>query len=68
MFENYKDSLFINKTVYRSQERLRSYYHFMYTEEVNKIASSSNDDKKLQTPDRVTTYPYGTDEMIKINK
>ena len=40
----------------------------MYTEEVNKIASSSNDDKRLQTPDRVTTYPYGTDEMIKINK
>ena len=32
----------------------------MYTEEVNKIALSSNDDKRLQTLDRVTTYPYGT--------
>ena len=32
----------------------------MYTEEVNKIAISSNDDKRLQTFDRVTTYPYGT--------
>ena len=32
----------------------------MYTEEVNKIALSSNDDKRLQTFDRVTTYPYGT--------
>ena len=32
----------------------------MYTEEVNKIALSSNDDKKIQTSDRVTTYPYGT--------
>ena len=32
----------------------------MYTEEVNKIALSSNDHKRLQTPDRITTCPYGT--------
>ena len=59
-FKNYKDCLFNNKTVYRSQKRFRSYYHVMYTEKVNKIALSSNDNKKLQTFDRVTTYPYGT--------
>ena len=47
MFENYKDCLFNNKTVYRSQERFKSYYHDLYTEEVNKIALSSNDDKRL---------------------
>ena len=68
MFENYKDCLFNNKTVYRSQERFRSYYHVMYTEEVNKIALSSNDDKRLQAPDRIITYPYGTDDMMMINK
>ena len=68
MFEYYKDCLFNNKTVYRSQERFRSYYRVMHTEEVNKIALSSNDDKRLQTPDRITTYPYGTDEMMIINK
>ena len=32
----------------------------MYTEEVNKIALSSDDDKRIQTFDKVTTYPYGT--------
>ena len=32
----------------------------MCTEEVNKVALSSNDDKRLQTFDRITTYPYGT--------
>ena len=32
----------------------------MYTEEVNKIALSSNDDKRLQTFDGIETYPYGT--------
>ena len=67
MFENYKDCLFNNKTVYRSQERFKSYYHDVYTEEVNKIALSSNDDKRLQTSDRITTYPYGAIEMIMIN-
>ena len=41
----------------------------MYTEEVSKIALSSNDDKRLQTSDRVTTYPYRTSEMMMmINK
>ena len=68
MLENYKDCLFNNKTVYRSQQRFKSYYHDVYTEEVNKIVLSSNDDKKLQTSDRITTYPYGTSRMIKINK
>ena len=68
MFENCKDFLFNNKTVYRSQQRFRSYYHVMYTEEVNKIELSSNNDKRLQTTDRITTYPYGTDVIMMINK
>ena len=68
MFENYKDCLYNNKTVYRSKERFKSYYHDVYTEEVNKIALSSNDDKRLQTSDRITTYPYGTNEMLMINE
>ena len=32
----------------------------MHIEEVNKIVLSSNDDKRIQTFDRVTTYPYRT--------
>ena len=34
--------------------------HNVYTEKVNKIARSSNDDKRLQTFDRSMSYPYGT--------
>ena len=59
MFENYKDSLFNNKIILKSQQRFKSDHHKVYTEEVNKIALSSNDDKRLQTFDRITTYPYG---------
>ena len=59
MFENYKDSLSNDRVILKSQQRFRSYDHKVYTEEVNKIALSSNDDKRLQTFDRITTYPYG---------
>ena len=58
-FNNYLDSLFKNKVLYRSQQRFSSDHHKVYTDEVNKIALSSNDDKKIQTFDKVTTYPYG---------
>ena len=44
----------------KSQQRFKSYYHKVYTDEVNKIALSSDDGKRLQTFNRVTTYPYGT--------
>ena len=60
MFENYKDSLLNNKTLLKSQLRFKSDLHNVCTEEVNKIALSSNDNKKLQTSDRITTYQYGT--------
>ena len=60
MFENYKDCLINSKTVYRTQQRFKSYNHDVHTEEVNKIELSANDDKRLQTYDRIKTYPYGT--------
>ena len=59
VFEHYKDSVFNNKTMLRSQLRFKNDHHDVYTEEVNKIALSSNDDKRLQTFYRVTSYPYG---------
>ena len=65
MFENYKESLFDGKIILRSQQRFRSNHHRVYTEEVNKIALSSNDDKRIQTFDKITTYPYGA-SVIKL--
>ena len=56
--------MFNNKTVYRSQQSFKSYNHSVYTE-VNKIALSSDDDKRLQTFDGIETYPYGTN-MFKV--
>ena len=58
-FSDYKDCLLNNKIILKSQQRFKSEAHNVYTEEVNKIALSSNDDKRLQTFDRITSYPYG---------
>ena len=60
IFKNYTDCLLKNENVYRPQHRFKSYNYDVYKEEVNKIALSSNDDKRLQTHDRIKTYPYGT--------
>ena len=59
-FKNYVDALFKDDVIIRSQQRFRSDHHKVYTEEVNKIALSSNDDKRIQTFDKVTTFSYGT--------
>ena len=60
MFENCTDCLFNDKILLKSQQRFKSDYHNVCTEQINKIALSSNDDKRLQTFDKITTYPHGT--------
>ena len=60
MFENYKDSLFNNKKIMQSPLRFKSDHHNVYKEEVNKVALNTDDNKRLQTFERVTTYPCGT--------
>ena len=54
-----KDCFLNNKAILKSQQRFKSERHDVYTEEINKIALSRNDDKRLQTFDRITSYPYG---------
>ena len=51
-FNDYKDCLLNNEITLKSQQRFKSERHnvyTVYTEESNKIALSSNDDKRLQT-------------------
>ena len=55
-FKDYKDSLFKNITILSSHLRSKSDLHIVYTEEVNKIAISSNDDKRLQTFDKTSKW------------
>ena len=38
MFENYKDCFFNDKIILKSQQRFKSDYHKVFTEEINKTA------------------------------
>ena len=74
-FKNYMDCFFNDAVIVKSQQRFTSDHHSIYTEEVNKIALNSNGDKRLQTFDKVITFPYGTNvfkvcksEMLSKNK
>ena len=58
-FNDYKGCLLNDKVVLKSQQRFKSKRHDVYTENVNKIALSNNDNKRLLTFDKITTYPYG---------
>ena len=56
--------MFNDEVIIKSQQQFRSDHHEVYTEEVNKIALSSNNDKRVQTFDEVTIYPYVTNAFM----
>ena len=59
--------MFKNQIILKSQQQFKSEAHNVYTEEINKVGLSSNNDKRLQTFDRITSYPYGT-SVLKVCK
>ena len=58
-FVDYKKHLFDNEPMLKSQQRFKSENHEVYTENINKIALNSNDDKRIVALDGITSYPYG---------
>ena len=58
-FNDYKKCLLNYEVVIKSQQRFISKKHDVYTENVNKIALSNDDDKRVLSNDKIMTYPYG---------
>ena len=58
-FQDYKDCLFDGEKQYRSMNLIRSHLHNVYTEEVNKVALSREDDKRHILPNGVDTLSIG---------
>ena len=58
-FNDYKNCLLKDKVILKSQQRFISKKHNVYTENINKIALSNNDDKRIVSSDKITSYPYG---------
>ena len=67
-FNDYKNCLLNDKVVLKSQQRFKSESHDVYTEKVNKIALSSNDDKRLTAFAKITAYPCGKTNAGKVCK
>ena len=53
-----------NKSILKTQQRLKSRRHNVFTEEIDKIALSSNDDKRIQSIDSIETYACGTSKDV----
>ena len=58
-FNDYKKCLLNYEVALKSQQRFISKKHDVYTENVNKIALSNDDDKRVLSNDKIMTYPYG---------
>ena len=57
-FNDYKKCLLNDEVIFKSQQRFISKNNDVYTENINKIALSSNDDKKIVSSDKITSLPY----------
>ena len=57
--EDHKEFIKSNKLLLKIQRRFRSKKHNVNIKEINNIALSSNDDKKIQSIDSIETYAYG---------
>ena len=58
-FNDYKKCLLNGEIILKSQQRFISKKHDVYTENINKIALSNNDDKRIVSLNKITSYPYG---------
>ena len=45
-----------NKLILKTEQRVKNWRHNVFTEEISKIALSSNDDKRMQSIDSAETY------------
>ena len=59
MYDDYGECLKEEKKILILQQGFKSDGYNVYTEEINKVDLSFNDDKGLIAYDGITTYPYG---------
>ena len=57
-FDDYNNCLLKDKVLLKPQQRFISKKHDVYTEDINKIALSNDDDKRIVSSDKITSYPY----------
>ena len=57
-FNDYKNCLLKDEVISKSQQRFISKKHDVYPENINKIALSNTDDKRIVSSDKIASYLY----------
>ena len=65
-FDDYRERLFSRKGRHRKMNVIRSHCHEIYTEEINKISLSSDNDKLVVMADGIHTLAYGHINLKKL--
>ena len=58
-FNDYKNCLLKDEVILKSQQIFISKKHDVYTGNINEIALSNNDDKRIVSSNKIMSYPYG---------
>ena len=58
-FNDYKKCLLNDEKILKSQQRFISKKFDVYTENINKIALSNNDDKRIVSSNKISSCPHG---------
>ena len=66
--QNHKTFIKKNKLILKSQQRFKCKKYNVFTKQVNKIALSANDDKRIQSIDLIKTYAYRTSKDLVCKK
>ena len=65
-FEDYKKCLLDGQEIHRTMNIIRSHQHEVYSERINKVALSAEDDKRIILKDRIHTLAHGHYETFTI--
>ena len=63
-FNDYKSCLLKDEVIFKSQQRFIGKKHDVYTENIYKIVLNNNDDKRIVSSDKITSYPYGNGKNV----
>ena len=57
-----------NRLLLKTQQRFKSEQQNVFTEKINMIALSSDDDERMQSVDLIETYAYGMNQNLVCKK
>ena len=67
-YKKHKEFIKNSKLIWKTKQRFKNERYNVFTEEINKTALRSNDDKMMQSIDLIETYANGTRKVLASEK